>query len=73
MRPMAAAVASEEPERAAKPEQAKMDEIARPPGNRARNTFAASNNPAVRPVWNATKPIKRNMGTALIVQLATKL
>ncbi len=70
---MAAAVAIDDPERAAKPEQAKIDEIASPPGNRARNTLAASNSPAVSPVWNATKPISRNIGTALIVQEATKL
>ena len=56
----------------AKAEQAKIDEIANPPGRRARNTLAASNNPPVMPVWKATKPISKNIGTALIVQLATK-
>ena len=41
MRPIAAAVASEEPQTAAKPEQAKIDEIAKAPGTRFNTDFAA--------------------------------
>ena len=72
IRPMAAAVATEEPDTLAKAEQAKIDEIARPPGSRASSTLAAAKSPPVMPVWNATKPMSRNIGTADIVQLATK-
>ncbi len=72
MRPMAAAVASDEPQTAAKPEQAKTEEIASAPGMRRRTALAASKRPVVRPAWKATNPISRNIGTAESVQLATK-
>ena len=51
MRPIAAAQASEEPETAAKPEQAKTAEIASPPGILRRTTLAASKSPVVSPEW----------------------
>jgi hypothetical protein len=69
---MAAAVARDEPHTAAKPEQAKIDEIANAPGIRLKIAFAASNKPPVNPAWNDMKPIKRNIGTAESVQLETK-
>ena len=71
MRPMAAAQARLEPHTAAKPEQAKIDEMASAPGILRSTAFAASNSPVVRPAWKATKPISRNIGTADSVQLAT--
>jgi hypothetical protein len=49
MRPIEAAVASDEPQTAAKPEQAKIELIASAPGMRRKSALAASNSPPVRP------------------------
>ncbi len=51
IRPIAAAQARDEPDTAAKPEQAKMDEIANPPGSLRSASLAASNSPPVIPEW----------------------
>ncbi len=47
MRPIDAAVASEEPQTAANPEQARIEEMASAPGTRRRSALAATKSPPV--------------------------
>ena len=70
MRPMAAAVATDEPDAAAKPAQARLVATASPPGNAPNHSRAALNSAVEMPELWAIEPIKRNIGMAVRVQLA---
>lgn len=69
MRDIADAVATDEPEAAAKRALATTLAQARLPGTREKSFLDARNKPFVKPVSEATNPIKRNIGTAEKLQL----
>src|SRR5262249_12893731 len=70
MRAIAAAAATDEPQAAAKPAQAKLVAMARPPGNPPNHARAARNSDVEMPELLAIEPISRNIGIAVRSQLA---
>ena len=70
MRPIAAAVATDEPDAAAKAAQAMLVATANPPGRALNHNRAATNKEWLIPELWAIEPISRNIGMAVSVQLA---
>src|ERR1700730_11245897 len=63
--PMVAAVATLEPETAAKIAHEKMLATASPPGRKPNQRATAVNSPLPRPEWRRTPLMKTNSGTAM--------
>ncbi len=62
---MVEAVASDEPQTAPKPAQAAMAAIAVPPRIQPSQAFAARNSAVLSPAFEASAPIRMNIGTTL--------